>query len=347
MARATCRYNLPVPRNAEVIRQWTILREIERARGAGVTIDQLSTLCDVTTRTIRRDLQALEESGFPIYDDRSHDDGRTRWTMNGTAFKGLAAGLTLSELCALYFSRTVLESLSGTPFRDELEQAFDKLGATLTGHMRQFLDQLPAVIASKPDLNRRRALTKDSHERQIVSRALEATLHHRQASLTYHSRSSERTKTYLVHPHRMAYAQGGLYLQAYVPEYGEIRTFAVERIRDISLLEERFTPIEENTGDAFPHSLGVHSGPPETIEIQFDQAVADFVQTRDWHPSQSWTPTPDGGGTMTLRVCIDQTLKSWVLGFGATARVIAPPTLRQDIATTLEAAARAYRASRD
>ena len=46
-----------MPRNAEVIRQWTILREIERARGAGVTIDELSALCDVTTRTIRRDLQ--------------------------------------------------------------------------------------------------------------------------------------------------------------------------------------------------------------------------------------------------------------------------------------------------
>jgi len=58
-----------VPRNAEVVRQWTILREIERARGAGVTIDDLATLCGVTTRTIRRDLQALEEAGFPLFDE--------------------------------------------------------------------------------------------------------------------------------------------------------------------------------------------------------------------------------------------------------------------------------------
>ena len=54
-----------MPRNAEVIRQWTILREIERARAGGVTIDELAALCDVTTRTIRRDLQALEEAGLP------------------------------------------------------------------------------------------------------------------------------------------------------------------------------------------------------------------------------------------------------------------------------------------
>src|SRR5713101_5485588 len=107
-----------MPRNSEVIRQWTILREIEQARGGGVTIDELASRCDVTTRTIRRDLQALEEAGFPLYDDRTHDDGHTRWRINGQAFKGLAAGLTLAELCALYFSRTLLESLSGTPFRN-------------------------------------------------------------------------------------------------------------------------------------------------------------------------------------------------------------------------------------
>src|SRR6187402_795062 len=171
-----------MPRNAEVIRQWTILKEIESARGSGVTIDDLSSRCGVTTRTIRRDLQALEESGFPIYDDRSADDGRTRWTMNGQAFKGLFAGLTLSELCALYFSRTLLESLAGTPFRDELESAFDKLGSSLTPHMRQFLDQLPRVIASKPDPMRRRLGADAPSQQHVVARALEATLHHRQAT---------------------------------------------------------------------------------------------------------------------------------------------------------------------
>src|ERR1700674_5970358 len=116
----------------------------------------MAARCDVTTRTIRRDLQALEEAGFPLFDDRGHDDGKTRWRVNGQAFKGLTAGLTVSELCALYFSRTLVESLSGTPFRDDVESAFDKLSAALTPHMRQFLDQLPRVISTKADPMRRR-----------------------------------------------------------------------------------------------------------------------------------------------------------------------------------------------
>ena len=326
-------YNFRVPRNAEVIRQWTILREIERARTAGVTIDDLAALCDVTTRTIRRDLQALEEAGFPVFDDRSRDDGRTRWVLNGQAFKGLAAGVTVAELCALYFSRTLVESLAGTPFRDEVRSAFEKLGSALTPHMRQFLDQLPQVIAAKPDPLRRRV---DDAGQQIAARALEATLYHRQAVLVYHSRSSERTKTYLVHPYRLAYAQGGLYLLAYVPEYSEVRTFAVERIQELSLQEERFTPIEELGDDAFPNSLGVHSGPPERVAIDFQPAVADYVRARAWHRSQTLAPGDDGSVRMTLDVCLDQALKSWILSFGPFAKVVAPESLAREIADQFE-----------
>src|SRR5262245_23169801 len=328
-----------MPRNAEVIRQWTVLREIERSRAAGVTIDDLAALCDVTTRTIRRDLQALEEAGFPLYDDRSHDDGKTRWRVNGQAFKGLSAGLTVSELCALYFSRTLLESLSGTPFRSEVESALEQLASVLTPHMRQFLDQLPRVIATKPDPLRRHG---DPRQQPIVARALEATLHLRQATLTYHSKSSERTKAYLVHPYRLAYAQGGLYLLAYVPEYGEVRTFAVERIHDISLLEERFTPIEELPDAAFPHSLGVHSGPPERVEIVFEPAVSDYVRAREWHPSQQVREAESGHLSMTLNVCLDRALQSWILSFGPFARVIAPEKLAREIAEQLSEATARY-----
>ena len=331
-----------MPRNAEVIRQWTILREIERARAAGVTIDELASLCDVTTRTIRRDLQALEEAGFPLFDDKSNDDGKTRWKVNGQTFKGLGAGLTVSELCALYFSRSLVESLSGTPFRDEVESAFEKLASVLTPHMRAFLDQLPRVIATKPDPLRRRITGAEPAQQAIVARALDATLHHRVSTLTYHSRSSERTKTYVIHPYRLAYAQGGLYLLAYVPEYGEVRTFAVERIEQLSPGEDRFTPIDDLPDAAFPHSLGVHSGPPERVEIEFQPAVADYVRSREWHASQHLRDSESGVLLMTLDVCLDRALQSWILSFGPFARVISPERLAREIADQFDEARARY-----
>ena len=95
-----------MPRNAEVIRQWSILKELEASRR--VTIDDLAQRTGVTTRTIRRDLEALQTAGFPLYDE-THD-GRKYWTLEQKAFRRLDdTGFTLAELTALYFSRTLVE----------------------------------------------------------------------------------------------------------------------------------------------------------------------------------------------------------------------------------------------
>jgi predicted DNA-binding transcriptional regulator YafY len=266
--------------------------------------------------------------------------------INGQAFKGLTAGLTLAELSALYFSRTLVASLAGTPFRDDVESAFGKLASALTPHMRQFLDQLPRAIATKPDPMRRLS-TGDERQERALTRALEATLHQRQATIVYHSKASDRTKTYHIHPYRLAYAQGGLYLLAYVPEYSEMRTFALERVEEMSLLEEHYTPIEDLPEEAFPNSLGVHSGPPEHVEIEFQPGVADYVRARAWHHSQQIDQRADGSLVLSLDVCLDRSLTSWILSFGPFARVVAPPSLRADIGRDLAEAAARYSGAED
>ena len=126
-----------------------------------------------------------------------------------------------------------------------------------------------------------------------------------------------------------------------MPEYGEVRTFAVERIQELSLTEDRFTPIEDLPDTAFPHSLGVHSGPPERIEIEFQPAVGDYVRSREWHPSQHIVER-DGVLTMTLNVTVDRALQSWILSFGPFARVISPERLAHEIAEQFEEARARY-----
>src|SRR4029077_19155235 len=116
------------------------------------------------------------------------------------------------------------------------------------------------------------------------------------------------------------------------------RTFALERIQDASLLEERFTPIEELPDEAFPHSLGVFSGPPERVEVEFRPEVAGYVGSREWHQSQSTEPVSGGGLRMTLDVCVDRSLQSWILSFGPFARVLSPEHLAHTIAEQIDEA---------
>src|ERR671918_2172406 len=149
-----------MPRNAEVIRQWSILRELEASRR--MTIDEMAEKTGVTTRTIRRDLEALQYVGFPLYDEVY--DGRKYWLLEQKAFKRLdATGFTFAELSALYFSRTLVECLAATPFQKDVRSAFDRLSDALTPGMRQFLDRLPLVMQAKaqPGVHSPAARTKE------------------------------------------------------------------------------------------------------------------------------------------------------------------------------------------
>ena len=325
-----------MPRNQEVIRQWKVLHALETSR-QGAAIDGLAKALEVTTRTIRRDLAALQEAGFPLYDERD-EEGRARWRIEGQILKGLETGFTLAELCALYLSRNLLESVAGTPFQRDLSNAFTRLERMLSPRMRKFLDRLPSVLAAKPGPQARgRSSSPD-----LVARLLEATLHFRVTTMRYHSVSSSRVKDYVIHPYRLAFALGGLYLIAYVPEYDAVRTFAVDRIASVSLEKQTFTPKQAVGEDVFANSLGVNTGPPARAEVAFAAQVAPYVRARVWHSSQEIRDGENGSLLLTLNVCHDLALRSWILSWGPSARVVAPASLARDVRTDLEAAARQY-----
>jgi predicted DNA-binding transcriptional regulator YafY len=325
-----------VPRNQEVIRQWKVLHALESSRH-GASIDGLADDLSVTTRTIRRDLAALQEAGFPLYDERD-DDGRVRWRIDGAVLKGLETGFTLAEMCALYLSRNLLEAVAGTPFQRDLTNAFARLEKMLSPRMRQFLDRLPSVLVAKP--GPRAAGSESSPD--VVGRLLEGMLHFRVATMRYHSVSSARVKDYLIHPYRLVFAQGGLYLLGYVPEYKDIRTFAVDRIKAVSLEKQTFTPKERIGSEVFANSLGVNTGEPARVEIEFEPRVAPFVRARVWHPSQQVRDAANGRIVLSLDVCHDWALRNWILGWGPFARVVSPAALAAEIQADLNAAAARY-----
>jgi len=160
--------------------------------------------------------------------------------------------------------------------------------------------------------------------------------------MRYHSVSSARVKDYLIHPYRLVFAQGGLYLLGYVPEYKDIRTFAVDRIKAVSLEKQTFTPKERIGSEVFANSLGVNTGEPARAEIEFEPRVAPFVRARVWHPSQQVRDGNNGRIVLSLDVCHDWALRNWILGWGPFARVVSPAALAGEIQADLNAAAARY-----
>lgn len=326
-------------RHTEIVRQWRILLTLEgRARGLSLAEAKDVVGEGVSERTIRRDLDALTQAGFPI--EAIKRDGKTAFTLNREVFKGVAAaGFSLSELCALYLSRTVLSAVTGGPFQDSLASAFDKLYEALPPALWKFIESLPDALGAKEHGSRPLAGTTAA---KAVDTLMSSILGRRRVRMRYHSFSSKQLKDYVVEPYRLAYAQGGLYLQAFVPAYAEMRTFAVQRIEQAVALEERFSPVAGSPAAVFPHSLGAFSGTPEPVVIEFTAAEAPYVRERQWHASQAIEERADGRLRLTLNVVLDWELQAWVMGFGPAARVVAPQAFADRILESLEEARATY-----
>lgn len=324
-------------RNQEVIRQWTLLRDLWERR-YGRTVDELAELLGVSTRTVRRDLAALQEAGFPLEQCR-RDEQRT-WRLNKHAFKALInAGLTLPELCALHFSRALVQYLAGTPFQRDIETAFEKFAECLTPAQWEYLDTIPKVLAAKPEPRKR----ADPDAPGRVGRLLRAALERRCVEMEYYSFFSRRLKRYIVEPYQVCYAQGGLYLVAFVPEYREMRLFATERMKRLTVLDQRFTPALDQAAGPLVNSLGVNlNGRPELVEIEFQPDAVPYIVERDWHPSQTLEPRDDGCAVLRMRVVVDWGLTAWVLGFGPLARVLKPRRLAARVFELIEEARELY-----
>jgi predicted DNA-binding transcriptional regulator YafY len=192
-------------RNTELIRQWEILREIDGAR-TGIAIAKLASTQRVHQRTIRRDIEALCKAGFPLYDEKVN--GTSMWKLRAHPFRALEeTDLGLTELCALYFSRALIATLTGAPFLDNVERALVKLERALPVASRRYLDQLPVLVKAKVTGRKKQ---DDRKTREIVARAVDASLSRRRVSMRYDSASSGRRRDYLVEPLRVSYADGAI-----------------------------------------------------------------------------------------------------------------------------------------
>jgi len=322
-------------RNAQLIRQWAILKQIEHNRWT--TIADLADHHVVSTKTIRRDLAALMEAGFPLYDERY--EGKVYWRLN-EEYKGLPlASLSLSEIAALYFSKKLLINLAAPPFSSDIESAYKKIESALPEKNMEFLDGLDSMITIRADA------PKDLDQHKGTIRTLMDSLGEEiRIRMNYYSVHSQKRKSYTVHPYRLMYFRSGLYLFAYVEEYQQIRTFAVERIESIEKLGDHFEkPVDFTVENYLGESFGVIKEEPSDVEIVFASDVAEYVRSRVWHPSQQVREIGNGRISMKMHVGGEFELASWVLSFGPSATVVSPDRLRRRVESDLARAMENYR----
>lgn len=291
-----------------------------RRSGSFTNCTKLARLLEVSRKTVVRDIAFMRDRlELPIEFDVQIN--AYRYTQPVSAFPTVQ--VTEGELLALLVARKALEQYRGTPFHRQLEVSFEKL----TGGLKDRISFSPAeelqsvsfknVGLGKADL--------------VIFNALSgATLRQNDVEFDYRKPGEAKAARRRIQPYHLSHRENLWYLVGFDAERGALRTFALPRISNVSVLKTTFVrPPDFSPEKFFANALGVLGGDRDyRVVIRFAASVADRVREREWHESQELRDLADGRLELRLRLGALPEIERWVLTWGADAEVVQPKELR-------------------
>ena len=327
-----------MPRNDQITRQWHLLRRLEGSTGLTLPelVDSLPDDFPKNARTVRRDLEALEASGFPLVTDRHN--GQTRWRLM-EGFRDIPAlGFSATELMALLLSRNLLKPLEGTEIQASLSSALSKASAALPPQGHEYVRAMEQIFSV--GIGPHKSYREHKQTIDAISQAIDKR---RTAQMRYYSASQDQTSRREVDPYHLWFAGGGLYLIAYCHLRKDVRLFAVERIRSIALTDHPYQmPLGFNVQEYVQDALNVMRSRRIEVELLFSKKAATWVKDKTWHPSQETSLFKDGRLKMTLKVADNEELVGWILSFGSQVRILSPESLLSKVKEEAKSIVGAY-----
>ncbi len=138
-----------------------------------------------------------------------------------------------------------------------------------------------------------------------------------------------RDKDYQASPYGLCQDNENCYLLAHSQRHG-ITSYRLDRMTEIQLLPESRTPCPELTGKALVEHANrlfqMYSGEEATVKLRFHRSLINVVMDRFGRDTML---IPDGEEhfVFTVNVAVSPMFLSWVIGFGAKAKVLYPQSV--------------------
>ena len=138
-----------------------------------------------------------------------------------------------------------------------------------------------------------------------------------------------RDKEYLASPYGLCQDHENCYLLAFSSRYG-ITSYRVDRMTDIQLTEENRIPCPELTGKALHDHANrlfqMYSGDALDVKMRFHKSLLNVVIDR-FGKDTMLIPDGEEHFNFTVKVAISPMFLSWVIGFGAKAKILYPQSV--------------------
>lgn len=308
-----------------------------QARGR-VTAPELAEACEVSVRTIYRDVDALAAAGIPVYADRGAEGGYR--LLDG--YRVRLNGFLPPEAEALFLS-----GLPGPAAALGLDAAMvaaqNKLMAALPQHLRQSAGRMqerfhldaPGWFGESEE---------PKHLRAIAGALLRESL----IKIRYRSWRAEKQRR--VAPLGLVLKGGSWYLAGSVD--GSVRTYRVARILDCSVLDARFERPADFDLAAYWQAATLRLEAelhPNTATVRLSPFGVKLMNALSQHYVRSRTridDAEDADGWRIAHVPIGKTVwhaAAELLRLGPEAEVLEPAELREKMIELTQAMAARYR----
>ena len=335
-------------------RKLSKLRELLEKHPQGLTIPEISNALRLTTRSVRRYLNYLRGTdasdaleGVPV-----GPRGTLRWRMNPRD-RGRAMNLRRTQAYGLLSLRHAFDVLRGSALFEELEIVTDQIlqlarrpikaggGADIASDTRmeeRFL-HVPEATRTAPQ----KGAELDDLFRAVADLRVLTFRYVPQRGPSPATAREERGARLTVHPYAMVLYRGGVHCIGREMKTGQIEAYAIARMRESEPSETaRFELPEDFRTEDYVHGPFGLGRAKHPIVVEFSRDVADEVRAEKLHPKQRIAAAPDGRLRVSLDVPSLSEAAAWVLRFGASARVIEPPELRDTVLRELKGAMMRY-----
>jgi predicted DNA-binding transcriptional regulator YafY len=294
----------------------------------GLSVAELASNLLVNRRTVYRDIDFLSAQGVPLWQQAGRFGlNRTRYLATVRLSYQEAIGLVLAGLL--------------------LARSLDERNPQVIAALRRLATTLPELPSQhlKRAADRVEGYRSNPQQVAVLETIAEGWGSGRKVRIAYRSPRSGELRQRVIAPYALEPMASGIYILCHDEWAGDIRTFKLARLESAQLLDEPYTiPPDFDPEAHLAGSWGIMSGEQVSeVVLRFTAAARPFVEERQWHPSQSIQPTPDGGCLLQVQVSEPVEMQPWIRSWGAQVEVLTPDWLRQRIADELQEAADQYR----
>ena len=292
---------------------------------------ELATELGVSVRTLHRYFALLHEMGIPIYAERGPYGGFS--LVRGYKMPPLV--FTPAEAAAVSLGTGLVEELWGNLYRQAAHAALAKLENLLPEQQRDEVlwarRTLVTVGLYHPGMD---ALAS------MLEKLRHAIRESRQVQLLYQSASRPIPESRQLDPYALAFRWGWWYVVGYCHTRRALRTFRLDRIQELTVLQSIFQVPEDFNARAFMENATL--GQPQVhASLKFAPEAAQ-VALLNRHFWSGFTEQQDGSLLVTLLAPDLNWAASTILAYGPVVEVLDPPELRQLIQSWAQSVADLY-----